>query len=398
MIRKIKIKKVSLISVLISIFLFLSPIESFLSSQVGTLLKYYQLFCICIFFIFILYKKKKIKLFNVGKYLCIFLVLLCFAFLRTAYIDRGLNTLQSIGLQILFIILAMQFDYSKSDQTAMIVSYIIGCIVLAIIFFQSGQLVGNYDNRYSVAVDSETVLDPNNIAGLLSIANVYLFFIRTNKKYLNILKYILICILTVAVLMTASRGAILALLIALCYGLLIQNDWKKAIFLIITSIFIYISIYFINIYFLDNNFIEVIIERFVNDSGGSNRVEIWNSAFKAVLDSPIFGYGIGSSPYIIYKYYGVLIGSHNTIITILLEGGIILASSLIIIFVSIFKNRKNMLFDICVCGGEVASIVCSCFIDSYNKKIFWLPILICCISLCSKTFKGQPITNTIKDE
>ncbi len=367
--------KVSIQCILISVFLFLAPLEAFLTADMGTLLKYYQILCILYFCLF---KGRNILSFKINRsmiFLLIFYLILFISLFWSTQMRRGFGYIEAIGLQIVFILVSFQYEKSEQEVRNNIIAFILGNVLLAILTIKNGQTVGAYASRFSISVD-DNILDPNNIAALMAIAMIYLVNTTFLNKILSFLKCLVCILLAVAILMTGSRGAIIAILVGLLYSSILQGNVIKTLKFIAPIILGVAILIIVNKKFLQMDFIAALFERISSDDSGSNRTDIWRAVVRAIKDNPIMGYGIGSSSQIVLKYYGVSIGSHNTFLTICLEGGALASIPLILLIISLVKLRKFSVTGIGVSAGLLTALVASFFLDTYNKKIFWVPFLI----------------------
>lgn len=146
-----------------------------------------------------------------------------------------------------------------------------------------------------------------------------------NKLYAAISLFSAV-IVSMALLTLASRGAILATIIAIAamYLLSQQGKWKKFYVTIIVAIFIFLL--------YTNQYFDLAISRFGEEDGsGTGRTQIWAAKFEAFsLDSNLFDwiFGIGQKAGILLgRNEGVLGGkgmsTHNDYLSILFYYGIV---------------------------------------------------------------------------
>lgn len=375
--------EISFWGVAVIIYVLLSPLEVFLIGQAGSILKYYALGCIILFVIKIIHRTK-IRLFSVAQAsLFLFFIIAFFTAFMSPYSARGMDVAQSIGLQVIFILTATQIDYTEKEKTFFLLAYIMGCLILSGFVFSNIDLLK--EGLRASASTSQTTVDPNNVAAFLVSAVALLQRFKFQNPLIEGGKYIGEVVLVIATLMTASRGAVVALLIIVLYYILSQENVKSSIKKMFLIMFIlYIVICISNHIFGSNSPIDILINRFVNDTtGGSYRLQLWSNAIEAIGDKPFWGYGLGASPYIVSS--GNL-GSHNTFFTIWLEMGILGLIFLLTFYFACWKNRKENSFDKAVFDMLLITIVTSSFFDAYNKKIFWIPILLCMISIANQSF------------
>ena len=364
---------------LISAFLFLSMIEFFMfSSSAGTLLKYFQMGCLVIMVVLVLSSSKKvIRISSMAICLLALAFVLGLSLVWTEDVSRGLAVFRSCILQIVFILMALQFDYDEGSLRIMQRALALGGLLLAVLMLTRAETYAAYTDRFSLSVDGNTAMDPTNMGGLLALSFAVLLPMTFDKRSFVIFKWAGMVLILVAMLMTGSRGAVLSCAGAVVMALVVQRSFKKKFKFLILIEFVVIAFIAANNK-LGWGLLENVIARF-EEEGGSGRLEIWSAALPRFWDAPIFGIGLGSSPLLIYRLTGENVGSHNTYITFLLEGGIILLSIVLILYFAIFKRLRKR-----GCVGALscltASFVCSFFVDTYNKKIFWIPLLLCCVA------------------
>lgn len=364
---------------LVSAFLLLSMVEFFLSSSsAGTLLKYFQMGCLVVMAFLILNSSSKtIKISNIGLCLIVFALYIGLSLVWTVERSRGSSVFQACFLQIAFILMALQFDYDKRSFQIMQTALIIGGVILAILMMANAEEYSHYSDRFSLEVDEETAIDPNNIGGLLAIGFAALFSVNFKTRLLSFLRWVAIVVVLVSMLMTGSRGALLSCIGAALVTFFVQRSFThkfKYVFLTVVVIFAVLwTSDKLGMDLWDN-----IMERF-EDEGGSGRVDIWLAALGNFWEAPVLGIGLGSSPILINRLTGEWTGSHNTYITLLLEGGIILILLIIILYVAVIRKLRKSQYA-SLLSILTASIICSFFLDTYNKKIFWVPLLLCCIA------------------
>lgn len=375
----LKKREISFWGALVIIYVLLAPLEAFLIGQAGSVLKYYAVGCI-VLFVFKIIHRTKIIIYSLAQAsLFVFLLIVFFSAFMSPYAARGMDVAQSIGLQVLFILTATQIDYSENEKNVLLFAYAVGCLILSGFVFANIEQVTQEGLRASAST-SQGAIDPNNVAAYLVSAVAVLQRFEFNNKLLEKGKYVGEVILVIAALMTASRGAAVALLIIVVYYVLTQDTIKNSIKKIVLVLLILIAVvYLCNYIFESNNPINILIERFVSDTtGGSSRTQLWHNAIIAIGKNPVFGYGMGSSPYIISQ--GNL-GSHNTFLTIWLETGVIGFIVLLFFYYFCWENRNSEPYAKAVFDMLLITAVTSFFFDAYNKKIFWIPILLCMISL-----------------
>lgn len=391
MIKAIRKREISIWGLLLAGFVFLSPLEPFLNtSTAGSLVKFYALGCIALFSVktFMLGRIKKPL--PVQILLALFLFMMVMSIGWSGHVNRGLDLLMAMGLQVVFILIVSQIDYTDTEKQVFLNIYILSSLVLcALVFLNAEKLM--MGERGSASVPEGSDIDPNNIGAYIVAGFAALLNIDANIKRKSISKCFKLAfqvVYVIAIFMTVSRGAVVALLLIIVYNMVNKGKVKRAVFFLVTIAIIFFVVYYLGQYLFGSyNPVNLLIERFVTDEGGSGRIDLWRISFKAILEKPFFGYGLGESPYIIGRTNAENIGSHNTFITIWFEAGIFAFIVFVSMLISLWRSNKKTMYDISVYSMLLGALTTSFFIDTYNKKILWLPILLCTIGALSNRHK-----------
>lgn len=180
---------------------------------------------------------------------------------------------------------------------------------------------------------------------------ICLYFIITNEKKRYI--YIIMSFLfTLLLLLTNSRGNMLALIISLLFMFKsnIKQIWLKRYKMLIIS---GLSILFLGVTFLlwlyryHNEFL-VSILRLDTLLTGSGRTDLWVNAIKYIINKPLFGYGAGTYQHIVPRpdSFSSPSMTHNSYLEIAFGGGLISLALFVGIIIVTFRNfRKNRLLN-----------------------------------------------------
>lgn len=379
----IQIKKSIIINIMLCLFFFLCPLESYFKIGSITLLKFYQIGCIGVFTYLSSHGRMKLAIPHYLGWLLSFLGMLILSVFITTQLEKAINYLMAIGLQVIFIVITVQFQYSKVALRGYVLSYISGAAVLAIILVSGSQTVGNYTDRFSVAIGNSTI-DPNNVAGLLVVGLAYLINLKPGNRATFFLKYGTVLLLGIGIVKTGSRGALVALGVVLVYVLVEQQNFKYFIMVALGILVGLALFYVVDTQILNLGYTENVIIRFISDGSGSDRTEIWTVVLQAAQKNLFFPYGLGAASSVVLANFGADLGPHNTYLLILLEGGLIALVTFLGIYISFYRNRKQFPYSICVCSGIVASMTVMVFLDVYNKKILWVPVILCYLFYCTE--------------
>lgn len=230
----------------------------------------------------------------------------------------------------------------------------------------------NYFDRACSTFDN-----PNILAKYLVMVAPFVACFNFIERRNNLRIYSRICLfLTFAgVIFSFSRGGYLAI-IALAMALIVINFRKKfaAISLYVVSALLFLPSEVVNRLFtikdgvgISSNIVggnsnahqvalpPVSASQAIANNAVSERWQIWEQAFTKFFDHPIFGYGAGTQPsYEIFHEIGIKAAhSHNIVLQLLLEGGIIALLIMGTIGFQTVKNGLSLLF-------------------SHQKEAFWI--------------------------
>lgn len=376
----LKRNQLSVWGVLFSIFAFLSPLESFLETSAGSLLKFYAVGLIVLIAVY-LFLKGSVKRRAILVPLAIYLVFTGISLLWSASVEKGADALAAIGLQVILIFMASQLNFSSTDKNYMIMGYIASALIVSALVFANRSIISTVE-RATVTTNSGG-LDPNNIAAFIVCGFSLLLYFPFESIIGKILKLFGCAVMIMAVLYTVSRAGAIGLIVSVLLFLLSQRKLKRIIIAIAGVTIIALYSYAI-IRFSGFDPLVMLRSRFVADYTGSYRTELWKVAISEIMKHPLFGCGIGESPSIIYAKTYYKLGSHNTFLTIWMESGIFAFGGLTVFLWSLFRKKdKNSRFSLSSYSMLFSGLIASLFNDMYNKKILWLPILFCVISICS---------------
>ncbi len=383
--------KISLNGLFMAIFAFLTPFESFLSTSAGSLLKFYTIGIILFMALEVFFSDKIMRMTYLTP-LIIFVAIMSISVLWSGHVLKGLDVLTAMALQVLLIVMITQVNFNSNDKRLILLAYIISAIMISVLVFINRNNINSTVNRSSVSTSSG-VLDPNNIAAFIVCGLALLLNLPAKNVLFTVIKYSMIILMVVAVLLTVSRGGFIGMILVTFYYVISQKNIKRSFVFIIGVALVVLAVFYVS-GIMGSNPINNLIYRFENDTNGSNRIDLWRIALKEIVKNPIFGFGLGESPYIIANHSMYNLGTHNTYLTIWLDGGLFsLLFFLIFIVFLAFKRDKNSRFSVSVYAMLLSGLSTSFFFDTYNKKILWLPILLCVMAISSpKNDKAEIIT------
>lgn len=293
----------------------------------------------------------------------------------------------------LFYLFAIMDKYTNEEI------YIINCaIYYSVILFLIGFVlfvdVSNLKGRLILQLFH--TIDPNYLCMGFCLPISYLLKDIVNKKRVIINIFFMICLFFIIIL-TGSRGGVLANATVLFFGLLLFNDAKN-----ITRMFFLLLglLGFMIIFQYYANYIpQEVIQRFSIEHlaahGGSGRDYIWRYALNKYETSSmfqhIFGYGIAE-----FRFGNMLRVAHNIFIQSLYEGGILGVILLIVAILNLlycsFKINK-----VAFCA-LLGLIVGSMSIDIISSRAMWFTFFYCTLdfySINTYYYKGFSVTQKL---
>lgn len=267
--------------------------------------------------LFIIIKKIKNVLFNKVNILCLFLVLLSIIIYFAIGGDDDILSSALLFFSIIFCINSLGFNYKQKKFIAY--SYIFSSVLLSIILLLQQNSLSTTTMRYTIFYSSTNYYDVNFLATYLTIPTVLLFVFVYEKRINKI--YILCFIINLlAILLTGSRaGLFMTLAFLLLYLICFKKiTLKKAMFLIIG-----VMILFLGIFFIPESILSHLSEGIFFQMN-SRRGQDWFQGLNIFLDSPIIGNGLYATRKLIIQKTGKFwLTAHNAYITYLIYYGIV---------------------------------------------------------------------------
>ena len=161
------------------------------------------------------------------------------------------------------------------------------------------------------------------------------------KKYLD---YIMILVTLFSAFLSKSSTTIISIsllsLFPLIKGLIINlNDF----FNLKTYFVFFIFITLILLSMTNLGIIDAIAHLFGKNSTFTGRTDAWKVALKAIKKSLLYGYGYIDADQSRNLLHGfAFVNTHNAVLQIGIEGGILLYSAIVGVFINIYKNIKNI--------------------------------------------------------
>jgi len=229
------------------------------------------------------------------------------------------------------------------------------------------------------------LVNPNQLGLALAQIGAFLFglIIVIKGKYHKALLFSVLMITTVNLILTGSRSSAVAVIVSILIVVLINlckrgNASKKLIIIIV--LLILPCIYLI----LANSGLEV-MTRYSVDSvteyGGTGRLQIWDAILRYIVpENPLFGVGFGGANVIaaLEPYIGFNHGTHNILVTMLAQLGVIGAFIYIAFFIKstaiIVKNYMTIDYLAMPLTMILAAFVNGIGEDIFSSRFLWIDI------------------------
>lgn len=369
-------KSISLI--LISIYLFFSPIEFALNAFLpgGSSLKY--LGFIIILLVLYDHKNTKINFNSTHKYVILWVLLMGVSLFWTFNSPYALlYTRMYTFIAIYFVVLSL-YRVDKKNVEIFLFSALYGATFAALLLIFSGAtLVGSTSERVTLSIFGAQ-MDPNASSVLMAFGVIIAFyFLMYRKKTKLLLIPLIIC--SLAVILTGSRSGLFGTMFSafvLFANYLMKN--KSSVLKKMSQVIAIITIVTVIVNIIVKVVPVSVIQRLVDFesySGGSNRDIIWGSLFPYFKQKPFMGYGIGSSVELTRIIFSKYTGAHNTYLQVLLDLGIIGLFTFLMIPGSIVI-RSIKYKNIFAISLILLVIIPALFLDSINQRYFWNSLIL----------------------
>lgn len=288
---------------------------------------------------FLMYPKTKVNKLLIKIFLFEIWIVCITTYFKGAIFRSIIDFVSTITIMVLIIKL---FRYDKIKLLKIFKRVLFFCVVCQLISEilwpngMPGDLYKNneYNPLYFMTLDNGTT----NLV-CLCISLILLNIIeKANKKQKVVVEYmqIMICILTA--LFSGSTTALICSCLIVMFGILAKNK-KLKIFEKSSMIFvIYLIITFIM--FNENNIFSLFFAKVTGKIGFTGRNYLWSNAIELIKNSFFVGYGIKNKGYL--SVWNGYYSSHNIILEILLQGGIIALILWISCLLNCFSSMKKI--------------------------------------------------------
>lgn len=383
---------IQLSTLILCIYIFLSPLDMILNlTGSGTILKYIgMLLAPLIVLESIMYRKKlniNFSLIFIGLYWLYYAL----GYFWSIDLHQTFWALISLGNLIALVAFLSLRKYNIKEFGLIKLSSIASMLFFT--YRMINEASQAYYGRGTIGING-VFIDPNDIAAAFIIP--FLFCIdklnSKNKGSYKILYLFSLIIIGYGLLLTGSRGGILAIGVASVAYYILNSDiplWKSIIrvismslvaLLIFTALFSYLPMDVQNRLSLS-----ILLE-----TGGTGRLDIWKQSLEVFSSSSFgrlfIGYGLSTFSILNSARFNTDLVTHNIYLQTLLDagvGGVILLLVMCLWITMVAYRNKNWVG----LSIFVGTLVMSLTLDTWNKKFFWNAVFIAIVSVSSSYIK-----------
>lgn len=363
---------------ILSIILFLYPIEQFQIVHIEHLLGFFSPFRMIILPLCIIYIIYSLRdgLKPVGANIFVAIIFFMFAFLATFNCGNVSAPISFIGNIVQFTmayLLIQNMGFQKENLYVMTIWTLSQVPSLIIAFFSNGL---GMSQRFC-----GLFFDPNYLCAFVNagIVSAAILYSRETNKFLKYYNLAIVFIGVVIIFMSFSRGGMLSLLLIILYFFYVKK--KSLFFLLLGLSVVFIPVLYARAQFLTwqdgaDNFFDGFLYRTFTLSGDMSELTAERSDYAVVFFNHFDEYLYWGTD--VFTYFDTYNGGgfiHNGFLEILIQGGILVGgvfvvfiiSSLIKIFIYSLKY-KVISSEVLICMGVFISLATL----SFTSKIAWL--------------------------
>lgn len=351
---------------------FVAPFEAYLVSTIGGVVKYVLLFTILLILYKSIYTKRAVRL---DWYVSFFVVWLAYKIITilwsTDLTVPLLHFASQLGM-VGFLFVLASTDVGDRQRSMLLGGYFWGAATFSLLSLAFMEPSGSYTQRFVLTLFGFQT-DPNNAAAsaLPAFALGIFFLIRVKRVPIKIMYGFVGAIAAYVVLMTGSRGGMLAVVASVAVLLFFSPDLEIHKKIAVGVVLIAGSILVLNLLPKDT-YARLFLDGYTD---GSGRTELWGIAWQAFLTNPLLGVGWGAAT----SLNGGA-ATHNTLLSMLCEQGafgtLFFVAPLVFAAVISFRKRDVLPIILLVCA-----IVPALTIDAINKRFIWYGITLALIFL-----------------
>ena len=367
-------EKIHIDAFLYAVYAAIIPINMIMNySGKATVNKQIGIIAVIAMLLFIILQHKYMFLYNPNKGLIVFIIYSLFSLVWSVSFTDSIAALTTL-FSLLFIYLIGKLRAFNSKEV-LIISICMIALASAIPFFLGINKAVSYSR--GTLMNENGAADHNGLACNLVFGAILALdkFFSIKKRFF---KYVFAAgtgLIIIAIFITGSRSAIIALGVSVIYYLIksfpklkgSRSFWGTIILTVVAFVAVY--------YYLENHLHSAVIKRLglvaILYGRGNGRIDIWKNILKIIGDNPIralFGWGYGTQKVVYASYYGIRDAAHNVFLQLWLDVGIIGMAAFLAGIMKFWKDAN--------------------YYHVYVSNALWLALFITFMTLSFSTNKG----------
>jgi len=267
---------------------------------------------------------------------------------------------------------------TSRDAQAILTGLLFGGVIASVLIFYTTDLVMIDLNRADFGEEA----DPNHAAAslILAICTALVRMLDTNSWFKKLLMSALLLILIFAVILLASRGALLGLFLSITMVLAMKKRYS------IIALYVTTCVATLLMYWDDPS--SRLSISYALETKGAHRLEIWEVTQVFPIKYWLVGAGISNFPEVFARYVsessvgyslgGGGRGSHNTLLMLMVEVGVVGSALFVGFLYTTLRNIRQIPtgFRNIIVPSLVGIFVVSFFLDILYRKYFWIILMI----------------------
>lgn len=372
---------IKMITWLVGLYLLLTPLD-FLPVISGVSLSKILIFIpVCGWILYVTRTKVQFDQLFFAPLVYVIIVMISFFYSYDA--ADTMQRIVTISMNIGAILVLSMVSYNLREIHVLIKAVVFsGWLTLILMtFYSQVDLFGGL--RLTVVVNG-VYQDPNYLTGFLIFPSLYYYYdLIENKKKLSLIK---MCVFLIFILLTGSRGGLLALVGA---TLLLTVTWivdkgfrMSSVVKIFSVLLLFIAVIAVAVNVLPEEIVNRYNVTTVVESGGTGRFAIWTMAIENFSNFSIFNKLFGCGAGTIAYFTGGIV-AHNLWLESLLEIGA-LGTLVLFIFYYVYLNKAYAMKEYVVAASFFGYIIMSMSMSLFSFKPIWNIMLLILILRNSK--------------
>lgn len=379
----------NILNPLLQIYCFMLPFEEALAGAFGSVLKLIGVAIIA--YVVVMYRKIILHRYTYPLIIWILLAALSGAWAES--FDLWFDFFKIYLSQFVFLLVVIGVEADNINVKGIRKSLIAGAMLAsAILIFMPQVSDFTEDGRRTIMLFGHT-FDPNIVSAIILLGimtSLEEAFQAESGKERSFLLFVVVFNF-IGIFYTGSRGGLISSVIACSVSLLLEmkkHNNRKFVrkIILFTAIACLVVIPLLPASILETRFsIENILGFNEYTAGAHNRYSIWISSLKLIPERPLLGFGVGNFLQAITRVYFRSCASHNLVILLTIETGLLGLCIFVSYLWSIMKRVKNVAL-YTTYGLLLGVFVISLTLDSLPYKFFWVTLMYASLEINKKEF------------